>query len=137
MIAPRVPKLGRLGARLTAHYGTSRRHTGVDIYVPAGTVVHSPIGGRIESVYKYQGRLRALSIRTATATGDMLTYLKPVLVDPTIVEGMEITAGQPVGRLDSGGIVGGCNRLPVWPGYSFLHLEIWAAAELGSGPLST
>lgn len=125
-----VPKLGRLGARLTARYGSTSRHVGTDVYAPSGCAVLSPISGWVETIEKQRGKPCLLSIRKFDDA--TVIVLKRIVLHDRIVEGSVVEAGQLIGSLDSTQIVGGCNRLPMRHGCSFLHLEMWAEHPPGS-----
>jgi hypothetical protein len=133
MLARRVPKLGRLGARLTSQYTErGQRHAGTDIYAPHGSTVCSPVSGWVEALYSYSGVPSGLSILSMDQR--VLVVLKPVAVYHHITEGAEVVTGQSIGNLVEPVSVGGCNRIPRWRDQAFLHLEIWSTESLGGPP---
>lgn len=121
-LARGVPKLGRLGARLTAGYDPTRRHRGVDVYVPSAMIVRAPQAGR-------------LTFTDAHATGHGDTALIEGVGSLTLLGPIAVRGRAPSGMVDAGDIIGtvgdrsasGCNTVPVLRLQARrLHMEYWA-----------
>ncbi|HEY6551404.1 MAG TPA: hypothetical protein VIY71_09435 [Solirubrobacterales bacterium] len=125
-LARAVPKLGRLGSRLTAGLLDPRRHRGVDIYLRRPCEVHAPLGGRV--VYEAGGRDGSRGVAHVIAAGlDELVTLRPIVRDarwPSRVE-----AGEPIGHLASAKPMT-CNSIPSLRDFPSLHLEYWSSRAL-------
>lgn len=132
-LVQRVPKLGRLGARLTARYGASLRHRGVDIYVGPCSRVVSPLTGSIE----YLARVSHSGYTVGVWASESETYstVSPVKIAPRLRKGMTVESGEFLGHLAKGAGPGGCNVVPSFPGLSRIHWELWSSREeFGASP---
>lgn len=121
-LARGVPKLGRLGARLTAGYDPKRRHRGVDVYVPSAMIVRAPQAGR-------------LMFTDAHATGHGDTALIEGVSSLTLIGPLTVQGRAPSGMVQAGDIIGtvgdrsapGCNTIPALRLRARrLHIEHWA-----------
>jgi murein DD-endopeptidase MepM/ murein hydrolase activator NlpD len=128
-LALRVPKLGRLGARLTASYLGTRRHTGTDVYASPGSVVSSPADGEVVSIGKRSGL--GISVEIGSAPAGISMLLAPLVVSADISVGQRVRAGDPLGRLDGDRRYPGCNAIPGRRGLHPLHWELWSDRDLG------
>lgn len=120
-LASSVPKLGRLGARLTSRHASTTRHPGTDIYVDHETSVRSPLAGHVVALRPLGRGEFAVTI----GRGDgMVTVLAPVLPLQATV-GEYVDGGSVIGRL---GTVKSphCNAIPGFGGRARLHWELWA-----------
>jgi hypothetical protein len=101
-LALRVPKLGCLGARLTAHYLGSRQHTGTDVYAPPGSVVSSPIDGDVMSIARRSGLGISVEIASAaTGISVLLAIGSPLGMRP-VLSRLEPGAEHSLGRRPPG-----------------------------------
>lgn len=116
--------LGRLGARLGR---SRRRHTGTDIYVPAGALASSPIAGQVVAIQR-----RPSGDRVVIDGGDLLAVMAG-LDELAIDVGDRLLAGSPVGRVGFVPDDPECNKLEATCQWPRLHLEAWARSE--SSPL--
>jgi hypothetical protein len=128
-LALRVPKLGRLGARLTANYLGSRRHTGTDVHAPLGSVVASPTDGEIVSIVRRSGV--GISVEIGSASGGISMLLAPIAPSADISVGQRVSAGDTLGRLDGVRKYLGCNAIPGRRNLRPLHWELWSDRDLG------
>ncbi len=81
-LARAVPKLGRLGARLTSGLAESPRHRGVDIYFQERPTVVSPLNGTL--VYRDDAvRGRGVTAYGVSDKGDQMTI---IALSSTIVD---------------------------------------------------
>lgn len=115
-MAAAVPKLGRLGSRLTSGSTGRRRHTGVDLYVHnSGVPVWSPIAG----IANYQnGRV----VVTGRQSEVVLEPVEPVDDFPRPVR-----RGSILGTLGRFRGSRPCNMVPGFQSLPHLHLELWSA----------
>jgi Peptidase family M23 len=128
-LALQVPKLGRLGARLTADYLGSRRHTGTDLYASPGSVVFAPTDGEVISIVMRSGL--GISVEIGNTSEGISTLLAPLAINKDISPGQRVTAGEPLGRLDGDRKYLGCNAIPRLRDRRPLHWELWSARNLG------
>jgi hypothetical protein len=128
-LAIAVPKLGRLGARLTARYTDSVRHAGTDVYAIPGTAVVAPISGVVADMQIRNGL--PISAEIYSPARGMSTLLAPVVPLSGIHVGQEVAVGDVVGMLDGSRKWIGCNAIPARRGLCFLHWELWSKADLG------
>ena len=128
----RVPKLGRLGARLTAQYGSGDRHRGTDIYVAMNSPVASPVSGSIVALEKTSGGKMFVDIWSPDAC--LRTLIGPVLPAATIRVGMDIAVNEFLGLATYGPGPGGCNVIKHSSGSARIHWELWAPHDLGFSP---
>jgi hypothetical protein len=135
-LVPRVPKLGRLGARLTASYtGTSRRHRGIDVYVEHDWPVVSPTNGMIVTCFKTSSSSGSF-IGVWSSRHKLCSLVGPVEITTGLRVGQEVEAGRVIGSPASGAGPGGCNTIPRPPGTVRLHWELWASPGFGVSPAS-
>jgi hypothetical protein len=134
-LVPRVPKLGRLGARLTASYLGARRHSGIDLYVEADWLVVSPLSGTIMTVFK-TSPFSGSFIGIWSSRHGACTLLGPVDISAGLRVGQEVQAGRVLGSPVHGPGPGGCNTIPSPPGAVRLHWELWAQVGFGVSPAS-
>jgi murein DD-endopeptidase MepM/ murein hydrolase activator NlpD len=117
-VAERVPKLGRLGARLTAG-GGRERHTGIDVFLPAGTPVLAPLDGTLVSDSEIsRGRVRIVGDDTLC-----------ILANVDIEADAEVRRGDVLGAVAEQG-TGRCNRVGR-ASKSWLHVELWSTRDIG------
>lgn len=127
-LAERVPKLGRLGARLTSRGASRTRHSGTDVYLPNRTRVVSPFDGEVVGVFPVRGRPTLLLL--ANQEG-LWTLMAPLELEP-LNPGERVTRGQLVGRLVTDRPMA-CNAIPL-QGPAKLHWEIWTESPAATGP---
>lgn len=121
-LARSVPKLGRLGARLTSGLASPRRHRGVDIYAKEDFAVLAPLDGLItRERFRGQTRLGAvhLTSRDRTVAVSLSGVEWPNRASNTA--GMGDVIG--VCRRHPSGL---CNSIPALRGLPRLHLEMWS-----------
>lgn len=123
-LARRVPKLGRLGCRLTAQYGAFRRHRGTDIYVEPGWAVVSPLRGTIVALLK-QGISSQSFVGIWSAEKKACSLVGPVRIVANIRIGTEVDSGQLLGGLEKFTASARCNAIPQPPGTLRVHWELW------------
>lgn len=130
-LTPSVPKLGRLGARLTSGVGTGRHHRGTDICMAPGSPVLAPLDGEVVDVAR--GGLRNPWSAVAIRNEHHLHVVKP-LVETFTRLGATVAAGEVVGVVADVSIVG-CN-VPSgrFRGHARLHWELWSRPEHGFAP---
>ena len=131
-LAARVPKLARLGARLTAAYGSSRRHRGTDVYVDEGCVATSALAGSIVDMVKT--RYRSSFIGIWSPADRVYSVVGPVNAADGISPGRDVDRGGLLGEISSGAGPGGCNIIPAAAHKKRLHVELWAPAGFGTSP---
>jgi len=126
-LARGVPKLGRLGSRLTSGLIEPRRHHGVDIYFRRPPQIIAPFGGSIEVETDRRDR-DVGAIVLASPQGDEFMLMRPLYAPRR--SGGEVGAGERIGSLASAPCFG-CNMIPAIRDFPHLHLEYWSARELG------
>jgi hypothetical protein len=133
-LAARVPKLGRLGARLTSQYDGSpvSRHAGTDIYDVVGSMVLSPFAGVVS-------RLQTLPsggnmVHQWSESDSQFSILGPIALTGRLRVGSRIERGDVLGRAVGGACPTGCNAIPGHPRSQRLHWELWAPERLGQSP---
>lgn len=95
--APRVPKLGRFGARQYTRSGDVRIvHTAVDIYCQAGAPVRAPLAGRVSAIHLENETEAAL--RVDSPEGDAFSILGNVLMLAGL-SGAEVERGSHIGHV--------------------------------------
>jgi hypothetical protein len=128
-LARGVPKLGRLGVRLTAGLLDPRRHRGIDVYVQQAARLRAPISGTLRFT-DADGVGRG---DVATIVGrDDVAVVGPVAPLDRSAEG-DIEAGAPLGALGTAH-QRGCNVLPMLRHLPHLHLECWTTTTLPFHP---
>jgi hypothetical protein len=120
----RVPKLGRIGARLTFPTNTSIRHVGTDIYLPPRTAVYSPLSGHVDGVL---GRSRGCKALAIQSTRGYRTILAPIAE-------CKLHPGDPVEQGDWLGLsapvrLPGCNIVQPLIGTVPVHWEVWGRSS--------
>ncbi|TSC85222.1 MAG: hypothetical protein G01um101417_89 [Parcubacteria group bacterium Gr01-1014_17] len=94
-LAPFVPKFGRLGVRQYRKLGNDRiAHRGVDIYVPAGTLVPATTTGTIVLVHELVEDADGVEI-----TGEHFTVRYLMLDDIKVKTGESVQIGDMLGRV--------------------------------------
>jgi hypothetical protein len=131
-LAAAVPKLGRLGARLTARYTDSDRHAGTDIYAATESTIFAPIAGVVTDLQMHLGL--PISVEIYNDAQRISTLLAPIATDPKISVGQEIVRGDAIGRIDKSRKWIGCNAIPAMRGLCSLHWELWSGVNLGYPP---
>jgi murein DD-endopeptidase MepM/ murein hydrolase activator NlpD len=117
-----VPKLGRFGARQYRKSDESRLpHKGIDIYLPAGTLVIAPIAGRVVvEALPFEG-CNALVIENKEQGRQVVMAH---LADVEAVAGKLVRQGEPVGRVAEPATDSDI-RYVDWPdGSTHLHFEL-------------
>jgi hypothetical protein len=122
-LARAVPKLGRLGARLTSGLESSHRHPGVDIIVGDAMAVVSPLRGKVVRLDPDDGGSGG-TIIIIGESGDDAVLLKPVSPCGLVV-GADVEVGSILGRVGSRRPVG-CNAIPAVATLLRLHWEYWS-----------
>lgn len=133
----RVPKLGRLGSRLTAGYfHPSRAHRGTDIYCSDVAKASSPFTCTIVRV----DRLGSVAHRVflyADATGDVCVF-GPLLDDDRHLNvGARLIEGSALGTVAPELYSIGCNHLPGYRHRRHLHVEHWSRDRSMPSPAPT
>jgi hypothetical protein len=128
----RVPKLGRLGARLTAKYGSCDRHRGLDIYTESGHLIASPLTGSILDVMRVRDRGSFAGIWSPESRA--YTIAGPMLASDAVRVGKDVEKGDLLGEVASGPGPGGCNVIPNYRRDKRVHWELWAPPEFGLSP---
>jgi hypothetical protein len=124
-LAQSVPKLGRLGARLTSGLAVPRRHRGIDIYAKKEFAVLAPITGSVtRKAFRGQSRLGELHV--ISPDGRLAANLRGVEWPPDGPNAAEVGDVLGVCRHHPSGF---CNSIPALRGYPKLHLEIWSNQE--------
>jgi hypothetical protein len=125
-LAQSVPKLGRLGARLTSGLVVPRRHRGVDIYAREEFSVRAPLDGSIvRETFRGQSRLGALHVISPNRTLAVSMYgIEWTHLGSDVVEVGDVLG---VCRRHPASL---CNSIPVLRGYPKLHLEMWSKQRL-------
>jgi murein DD-endopeptidase MepM/ murein hydrolase activator NlpD len=131
-LAAAVPKLARLGARLTARYTDRVRHAGTDIYTNPESAVLAPIDGVVTDLKMRDGL--PISAEIYSDARKISTLLAPIVTGHGISVGQEVVAGDVIGRLDNSRKWIGCNAIPVKRGLCSLHWELWSGTNLGYPP---
>jgi hypothetical protein len=132
-LVQRVPKLGRLGCRLTSQYGVSRRHRGCDIYVERSWPVISPINGTIVSVFR-TGAFTDLFVGIWSSENYACSLVGPIKAHSRIKVGTEVAKGESLGSAGEGAGPGGCNVIPQPPGACRIHWELWDSTSAAASP---
>jgi hypothetical protein len=129
----RVPKLGRLGARLTAKYGSCDRHRGLDIYnTYDDLMVASPLTGSILDIVRVRDRGSFAGLWSPESR--VYTVVGPVITGDAIRVGKDVEQGDILGEMASGPSPGGCNLIPGVVRAKRVHWELWAPPEFGLSP---
>lgn len=128
----RVPKLGRLGSRLTADYMSIIRHQGVDVYVDDGWLAVSPLTGVIVDV---QGPRERRFAGIWSPAMRLYSVVGPISATPEISVGKELGQGEILGLVSTGGHPGRCNIIPGLITRKHVHWELWGSPEWGPTPL--
>jgi cell wall-associated NlpC family hydrolase len=131
----RVPKLSRLGSRLTANYGSGRRHRGIDVYVEINWPVISPITGTVIEIRKVSGSLGSF-VGIWSRKLSCYSVLGPLSTAVNIRRGADISQGDLLGGPVHASAPAGCNTVPNAPGAVRLHWELWAPEKFGVSPAS-
>jgi murein DD-endopeptidase MepM/ murein hydrolase activator NlpD len=79
-------------------------HCGVDLGDERGHVVHAVRPGMVDRIMRTPDRLGGKYVRMAHPEGFFTYYMHLDVIRPTIVEGVEVAAGEPLGLLGSTGI---------------------------------
>lgn len=133
-LARRVPKLGRLGARLTANYaGGPRRHHGTDVYIDDGCYVTSPLSGTIVTTFKTHSS-SGVFIGVWSSYRSTCSLVGPVSAASEFRIGQNLDEGDVLGMPSRGTGPGGCNTIPNPPGTVRLHWELWTQAGRDISP---
>lgn len=125
-LAQAVPKLGRLGARLTSGLAVPRRHRGIDIYAGEEFCVRAPLAGSIvRETFRGQSRLGALHLTSPDKT--LAVSMRGI--EWTRHESDIAEVGDVIGicRHHPAGF---CNSIPVLRGYPKLHLGMWSRQRM-------
>lgn len=128
----RVPKLGRLGSRLTSRYAGNDRHRGTDIYVSYGSVIRSPLTGNIIDVYN-SGK-ECFTVDIWCKEKSMRTVIGPILADERFRVGTDVESGTILGLATYAPGPGGCNVVAHSVGCARVHWELWTLPDFGASP---
>jgi cell wall-associated NlpC family hydrolase len=133
-LATRVPKLGRLGARLTSRYHCSSvsRHAGTDIYGAVGSIVLSPFTGVVSWLQALPSGDKM--VHQWSESDSLFSVLGPFAPTERLKVGARIERGEILGRATGGASPTGCNAIPGHPRSQRLHWELWAPERLGQSP---
>lgn len=126
-----VPKLGRLGARLTARDTGSEFHTGIDIYARPDSQVFAPHDGVVTDIFPTSPMGAFVGLYSERTS--CFSVLRPLEPRPEIKVGGYVASGSLVGSLALGASGRGCNAIPSRSRDPFLHWELWSTAAVG-GP---
>jgi len=129
-----VPKLGRLGSRLTANYHASERmHRGTDIYCADSSLVVAPLSGEIIGVERVRGVVHRIHLYSDTC--GMMCTVGPLEPLGAIAEaGSYASVGMILGRTTSMGSHLGCNCMLAYRRRQYLHVELWDSTESMPSP---
>jgi hypothetical protein len=127
-LARAVPKLGRLGARLTAKLTDPPRHHGVDVYFDSPVLVSAPISGSL-MIEPLRAGAPHMQRVTVVSRCDAVV-MQPLTLSGSIHQMTEIASGEPIGVLARTPYAG-CNTLPLLRNHARLHLEYWSSTALG------
>lgn len=124
-LARSVPKLGRLGARLTSGLADPPRHRGVDIYAKEEFPVLAPFGGLVRRD-RFQGQSRMGTVRLTSPDSELAVSMQGVEWPERAPEVAD--AGEVLGvcRRHPAGL---CNSIPSLRGYLRLHIEMWSRRD--------
>ncbi len=123
-LARRVPKLCRLGARLTSGTSTHhRRHMGTDIVLDAPTSIAAPVSGRVSRLVYTQGS-EVAAIEVLAADRNSVHVLGPFGRTECSL-GEDVVRGQVLGRTSSVPVAG-CNVTQLTRRRHRVHWEVWA-----------
>jgi hypothetical protein len=128
----RAPKLGRLGARLTAKYGSCDRHRGLDVYIQDDLMIASPLTGSVLDVMRVRDRGSFAGIWSPESRAYVVAG--PMLASDTVRVGKDVEQGDILGKVAGGPGPGGCNVIPGLGDARRVHLELWAPPEFGLSP---
>jgi hypothetical protein len=126
-----VPKLGRLGARLTSRYGSGTRHRGLDIYARGEPVLVSPLAGSIVEITRVSAGVLFAGIWCQDSS--VYTLVGPMAPSDVVRIGRDVVQGEILGAGVEGSGPGGCNMIP-GAGRGRVHWELWALPEFGVSP---
>jgi hypothetical protein len=125
-LAQAVPKLGRLGSRLTFPLVDAGRHRGIDVCFANPVDVLAPIEGTV--AYSRSGLGREYWTATITShASDELIVMRPVERPSPTPVGVHV--GDPIGRLASV-LSTGCNAIPAVTNLPRLHIGYFSRVEL-------
>jgi hypothetical protein len=131
-LAARVPKLGRLGAKLTSRYWLHDRHHGVDLYVPDGAEVRSPAVGTLVGLTALGPTARRLEIADLSEHSVSVLFVDQPSMDLRL--GDNLAAGEVLGLAGGRHGHGSCNVAPHgWPNATAkVHWELWSTLDFPS-----
>jgi hypothetical protein len=129
-VAADVPKLGRLGCRLTAAVDGVRRHSGTDVCPRARRVVVSPMAGTVtwRRLHPSPGLYEALVVDDSATEAALM---RPIATAETIRHAVE--QGDVLGETTSY-VPSGCNTIPAVRERHRLHVELWSRRALPYHP---
>ena len=104
-------------------------HRGVDLAGSAGESVLSAAAGRVSFVGTING---VTSVSVFHRDGKRTTY-QPV--EPTVAQGQQVSAGQPLGRLLPGHCAQACLHWGLLDGESYLDPLAWSGSSAPAGPI--
>jgi hypothetical protein len=129
-LARAVPKLGRLGCRLTAALGDSQRHRGIDVCFSRSVEVFAPLDGVVAFTSSGRGSGSSTAIIMSARRADVVV-LRPL--NPAVGQQARVAREDVIGELDLESN-GGCNAIPALRGFARLHIEYWSRRHLSFHP---
>ena len=125
-----VPKLARVGARLTRGNCEVRRHAGIDLYVGESKSVLAPFGGEVLHVERLNNQSCELTVVSEDQSlFSIFRGIRPVV---GVDVGRRVVTGQRLGCVVKSSGWSTCNVVPGWSTSDRLHWELWANRDLGA-----
>jgi cell wall-associated NlpC family hydrolase len=126
VLAGSVPKLGRLGARLTSDLAILRRHRGVDLYCRKDFEVLAPISGAAIREPN-RGQLNSGTVHILSENATVLVTLRTI--EWPRHARSKVRAGESIGICRRHPAID-CNGIPSLREFPRLHLEFWSAQNV-------
>jgi Peptidase family M23/NlpC/P60 family len=125
-VVRRVPKLGRLGARVSKDYRSGIRHRGLDIYAGTNCPVRAPRDAIVMKV-EAAGSDGTGRIYLHNEDAKCLDILAPIITKTGLRRGVNVKVGEAIGMLGKPSHLTTCYATTVWRGYPKLHWELWCS----------
>ncbi len=120
LLAPLVPKFGRLGVRQYRHTSPDRpSHKGLDIYVPEGVNVYATLAGKVAIVNESLEHSSGVEI-----TGEQFVVRYLMLGNLAVHTGMHVEIGDLLGRIALPSVESDIVYSSATATSSHLHLEV-------------